>query len=291
MSLTVTMKIFSGRPNPIWVLPEAAADEFHDRLARIRSTARSSNLKPAGSLGGLGYRGFKVQAIGEPTATYIHAGIVDPGRHDPTFLTEDRDLEEWLFAIHQKQLSPAIQEHVERYLQIGVAHDIIILKPPLGLCPGCHAKDAPLYDQKPWWQGSQTEEQNNCYNYANNRITNTFAQPGKASGHLFTQEINCTDPGSVLAAAISDGLVASSNFTHPLAAGKGWYVALVLWPGSDFHWYRQDSNGCWSGKPDGDYVTNADNAHNHISDPKTADRGPYTVFCSYMITRCGLKIT
>jgi hypothetical protein len=142
MSLTVTMKIFSGRPNPVWVLPEAAANEFHDRLARIRSTARASNLKPAGSLGGLGYRGFKVQAIGEPTSTYIHAGVVDPGGHDPTFLTDDRDLEKWLFAINQKQLSPAIQEHVERSLQIGVAHEVIILKPPLGLCPACHAKDA-----------------------------------------------------------------------------------------------------------------------------------------------------
>ena len=40
-----------------------------------------------------------------------------------------------------------------------------------------------------------------------------------------------------------------------------------------------------------DDVTNADNAHNHISDPKTADRGPYTVFCSYMVTRCGVKIS
>jgi hypothetical protein len=291
MPLTVTMKIFSGRPNPTWVLPDAAADEFNDRITRIRNTASTSNLKPAGTFPRLGYRGFKVQSIGESNAIYIHAGIVDPGRHSPTYLTDDRELERWLYSIHQKELSATVQEHVERSLQLAVSHEGIILRQPLGTCPLCQAKDAPVYDQKPWWQGSGTSENNNCYNYANNRITNTIAQPGRASGHLFTQNHNCTDPGSVLAAAISDGLVASPNFSAPLAANQGWYVALVLWPGTDFHWYRQDSNGCWSGKPgDGD-VTNADNAHNHISDPKTADRGSYTVFCSYMITRCGIKIS
>lgn len=290
MPLTVTMKIFSGRPNPVWVLPDSAANEFHDRVSRIRSTARISNLKPLGALGGLGYRGFKVQAIGDPNSTYIHAGIVDSGRHNPTYLTEDRELEKWLFATNQKQFPRDIQDHVERDLEIAVAHEGIILRQPFGTCPVCHAADALPFDTGTWVQGSGTGDYNNCYNYANNRITNTFAQPGKASGNPFTQENNCTDPGSVLAGAISDGLLTSPNFTNPLAANQGWYVALVLWPGHDFHWYRQDSNGCWSGKPDGDDVTNGDNSHNHISDPKTADRGPYTLFCSYMITRCGVKI-
>jgi hypothetical protein len=292
MPLTVTMKIFSGRPNPVWILPDSAANEFHDRITRIRSVARISNLKPAGALGGLGYRGFKVQAIGDPNSTYIHAGIVDPGRHNVTYLTDDRELEKWLFATNQKNFHRDIQDHVERSLQLSVAQEAIILQqqPPFRICPVCYAKDAPLYDQSPWWQGVETSESNNCYNYANNHITNTTAQPGKASGHLFTQENNCTDPGSVLAGAVSDGLVVSPNFSTPLAAGQGWYVALVLWPGHDFHWYRQDSNGCWSGKPGDDDVTSVDYSHNHISDPKTADRGPYTTFCSYMITRCGMKI-
>jgi hypothetical protein len=290
MPLTVTMKIFSGRPNPTWVLPEAAANEFNDRLARIGRTASISNLKPAGTLSTLGYRGFKIQSVGQSEPTYINAGIIDRGRHKPTFLTEDRDLERWLFSTNQKQFSRDLQDHVERSFQLAVEHEGIILKQPFATCPTSQAKDAPLYDQAPWWQGVETSESNNCYNYANNHITNTTAQPGKASGHLFTQENNCTDPGSVLAGAASDGLVASPNFSTPLAAGQGWYVALVLWPGHDFHWYRQDSNGCWSGKPGDDDVTSVDYSHHPISDPKTADRGPYTTFCTYMITRCGIKI-
>lgn len=290
MSLTVTMKIFSGRPNPVWVLPEASANEFNDRLARIARTASISNLKPAGTLNSLGYHGFKVQSVGQSDAIYISAGIIDRGRHKPTFLTEDRDLERWLLSTNVKQFSRDLQDHVERSLQLAVAHEGIILKQPFATCPTSQAKDAPLYDPSPWWQGVETSESNNCYNYANNHITNTTAQPGKASGHLFTQENNCTEPGSVLAGAVSDGLIASPNFSTPLAAGQGWYVALVLWPGHDFHWYRQDSNGCWSGKPGDDDVTSTDYSHNHITDPKLADRGPYTVFCSYMITRCGIKI-
>jgi hypothetical protein len=290
MPLTVTMKIFSGRPNPVWVLPEAAANEYRERVSRISATAATSNLKPLGALGGLGYRGFKVQTIGDPIPTYIHAGIVDRGRHLPTFVTENRDLERWIFSTNQKQFPPGIQEHVERSLQVGVAHEGIILRPPFGTCPVSHAVDALPYVPGIWVEGSGTGDYNNCYNYANNRITNTFAQPGTASGNPFTQEHNCTDPGSVLAGAVSDGLVASPNFSAPLAANQGWYVALVLWPGHDFHWYRQDSSGCWSGKDDGEDVTNADYSRNHISDPKTADRGPYTVFCSYMVTRCGVKI-
>ena len=90
-------------------------------------------------------------------------------------------------------------------------------------------------------------------------------------------------------AAVADGLVASANFTQAIA--DGWYVALVIWPNVDFHWYRQDKIGCWSHKPGSTAVTNKDNSGNPITDPKTANRGGYTQFCSYMITRpCKVRI-
>ena len=79
--------------------------------------------------------------------------------------------------------------------------------------------------------------------------------------------------------------------TAKLFAGKGWYVALVVWPGTDYHWYRQDKVGCWSHKPGQTAVRNVDNAGQPIADPKTCNRGPYTVFCSYMVTKRGLSIS
>jgi hypothetical protein len=44
MSVTVTLNVFSGRPNPTWVLSANDAIELQDRLDGIVDT---SNLKPA----------------------------------------------------------------------------------------------------------------------------------------------------------------------------------------------------------------------------------------------------
>jgi hypothetical protein len=89
----------------------------------------------------------------------------------------------------------------------------------------------------------------------------------------------------VTPAAQADGLVVTPNFSGVLAPGFGWYVALVIWPNNDYHWYRQDKNGCWSHKPGETPVRNVDNSGNQIADPKTCNRGPYTQFCTYMITK------
>jgi hypothetical protein len=67
----------------------------------------------------------------------------------------------------------------------------------------------------------------------------------------------------------------------------GHLVALVIAPGADFHWYRKGSDGLWSHKPGSTPVTNLDNAGNPIADPRVADRGPYTQFCTFMIVMDG----
>jgi hypothetical protein len=58
----------------------------------------------------------------------------------------------------------------------------------------------------------------------------------------------------------------------------------------DFHWYRQDEVGCWSHKPGGTLVRDSDNGGNRITDPQLADRGPYTDFCTNMVTRRQVQI-
>jgi hypothetical protein len=291
MSMIVTLHVFSGRPNPAWLIPEDGAVEFNERLARITIAARVSTLKPAGVTGGLGYRGFTVQDQNGARSITIHAGIIDPGRHSMTFLTEDRELERWLLTTGRTAIPEEVRLYVERDLGTRVLQGPIILQhPPTLACFVSVAHDSPLLDVALWSWSSASSADNNCYNYANDRMTNTFAQPGKGSGHIFTQNKTCTGAGSVEEAAASDGLVACPTFNDKLTAGNGWYVALVLWPGHDFHWYRQDSNGCWSNKVGGNDASSFDNSHNTIKDPQTADRGPYTIFCSYMVTKCCLKI-
>ena len=133
----------------------------------------------------------------------------------------------------------------------------------------------PSYHPAFWNDSGQVQWNNNCYNYANNKRTDTFAQPGRAAGSIWTA-LTCP---AVDVAAVADGL------TRLPAGGscprKECRVALVVAPGWDYHWYRRDKNGLWTHKPGGTRATNLDNSMNPISNPETANRGPYTDFCGY----------
>jgi len=116
---------------------------------------------------------------------------------------------------------------------------------------------------------------NNCYNYANDKITYTFAQPGRGSGQMFTA-IDC---GNVGAAAQRDGQIPVASASSTPAQGH--FIALVIWPGRDYHWYRLDSNAMWSHKPGQTPARNTDSSDRPISDPSSCDPGPYTAWCGY----------
>jgi len=141
----------------------------------------------------------------------------------------------------------------------------------------------PPYNPAIWNDHDGVELNNNCYNYATNKRTNTFAQPGKASIGAVT-DMACTP---VLQSAIEDGLIPwVENVQCPSDKRK---VALVVAPGTDYHWYRQDSNGNWSHKPGGTDATNLDGAGNPITNPRLANRAGgginYVNFCAYMCVR------
>jgi hypothetical protein len=129
--------------------------------------------------------------------------------------------------------------------------------------------------QPAFWNGSRIGS-NNCYNYTSNKATNTFAQPGRASGAPFTS-LTCA---SVKAAAIADGYEPISGYPSYVLDFKSG-AALVVAPGVDYHWYRLDENGTWTHKPGGTSATNRDNSGNTITDPRTANRGVYTDFCGF----------
>ena len=133
-----------------------------------------------------------------------------------------------------------------------------------------------------WWNVPAIQPHNNCYNYACDYRTDTFAQPGRAAGAMYTA-LSCA---SVRPAAIADDLINSSNANNRCPR-EGHLVALVIAPGWDFHWFRKGRNGYWSHKPGGTAVTNVDNSGVTIPDPRTANRGPYTQFCTFMVVMHG----
>jgi hypothetical protein len=154
--------------------------------------------------------------------------------------------------------------------------DIVVLRP---VCP-C----APDADLAAWNSNPSVTSNNNCYNYGTNYRTDTFAQPGKATAQQWTSLAACNVAAPAISAkmgAVSDGLV-----DKPLQDNKcispGHLVALVNAPNSDYHWFRKGPNGRWSHKPGPTPATLLDNSGNVITDPRTADRGSYINFCTFM---------
>lgn len=273
MSVLVTLDIFSGRENPTWMLSE---DQVKDLVGR-RNRNKAAFVRGA-SPSVLGYRGFSLrEARSDTGATLAQAA----GRTAFSGRVADGEVEEFLLSTMPED---ALQSEVRALVrgELGRPAQLIAeaaAAPPSVICPKCVAVDAPAYNPAFWNQPS-IQPRNNCYNYANNRATNTFAQPGRAHGAQ-TSTMQCAQ---VNAAAIKDGLRNVPNFTTPLAKGRGWYVALVIWPNVDYHWYRQDNVGCWSHKPGQTAARNTDNSGKPITDPRTCNRGGYIQFCGYMNT-------
>ena len=160
----------------------------------------------------------------------------------------------------------------------GAVHNITARAPN----PVSTACGIPPYSPAYWNDAGIIQYNNNCYNYGNNKRTDTYAQPGRYGGAQATV-IQCTN---VTAGAIADGLIqTTATGTCPNGTDK---IAMVVDPGHDYHWYRQGSDGMWSHKPGGGQATNLDNSSNTISNPETANRCGsglcYSQFCGYFCT-------
>jgi RHS repeat-associated protein len=131
----------------------------------------------------------------------------------------------------------------------------------------------PSYEPEKWNDGGNRDDgrsiqgNSNCYAYACNQ-KGPFAghygmNPGDASGHPIESESDITAEG-IRKRAISDGL-------SPVPVKGGYRVYLVVDPGSDYHWYREDSNGKWSQKHGSMPVDNVDASGRPITNPERAN--------------------
>ncbi len=151
-------------------------------------------------------------------------------------------------------------------------------------CGSTPCPDHPPYDPG-LWNNPPIRNSTNCYAYAANDPNGHppgKPQPGEHCGHPMT-DTTCAE---VSRAAQCDGMIPAPNPPTPRA---GYYpVALVMDPGVDYHWYRQDDNGRWSHKPGNTDARDVDASGNPITNPQTANRdysgsgGPnYRDFCGY----------
>lgn len=294
-TLQITVDIFSGRPNPII---ELSARESREAIALLKNLRRiekgETGLPPTPTLG---YRGLLVEQVGRVTRRLprrfrlAHETVaVGPELQ----VAEDDAFERLVLSgarIRRLRLGPRfpdlLRREVARFRRVRKAWP---WRPPRHRRPRTRlrCRCAPLYEPAWWNDGSQRELHNNCYNYGTNYRTDTFrqisdgSQPGAAAGAMYS---SLTGP-AVRDAAVADGLI-NSRLANNICPREGHLVALVIAPGIDFHWFRKGRTGLWSHKPGSTPVTDRDNSNHVIPDPRTANRGMYTQFTTFMVVMHG----
>ena len=296
--LTIEVDVFSGRPNPTWMITDQ--DEVKELLGAVRE-AGGAHAKPGAGFSGLGYREVLVTSMGDDErlsrlprefavgtiaakdrdasreiATRLIEGMtrhtdVHLVAHDLTPLNTKglldyiRDLLEKLFADPPRLRKPPPAPHPENPLRTTV---------PDERCKQCNY-EVSQYNPG-FWNVPGVQPYNNCYNSARNWRTNTFAQPGRAHGAQ-TENMSCP---TVTTAAKADGLVPRCKCL-PESEWPRRLMALVIAPGHDYHWYREQRGGFWGHKPGKTAARNWDSNNVLVVNPETCARGPYTKFCDY----------
>jgi len=293
MKIKLTVDVFSGRPNPTIELTGRDASRVIDRL-KIQSSFQKDSARTVPAPHGLGFRGLIVEQLSGASAKIPKRILVAPDRAyaDSVSADADPELESIIYdhlteaqdignkTVFKKFLRAEIERsRIERVAIIDRFKPGKLKIPTRIICP-C----APTHEIAWWNDGGQRQFNNNCYNYSTNYRTDTFAQPGKANNAQYTSLSGCSVAAGQRSA--KDGAIADSLINTPLANNKcpktGHLVALVVAPNWDYHWYRKGPDGRWSHKPGGTAATLLDNSGHVITDPRNADRGPYTQFCTFM---------
>jgi hypothetical protein len=296
--LRIEVDMFSGRPNPVWIVTEAdVTKEFLGAVGRTEGTA----AKQGAGFTGLGFREVRVDLIGddEPrrrgvtkqfalastaAADLKSSGALARRLIEAMPLRSEVQLVQHAITPLTPELRDLILERLVRFL----AHPPRPRppkpwpNPPNPLittvndtkCEKCQYEVSQF--NPAFWNNPAVQPYNNCYNYARNWRTDTFAQPGRAHGAQ-TGIMACAN---VTTAAMADGLRKRCDCL-PQSEYPRRLMALVIDPGVDYHWYRHQRGGFWGHKPGNTAARNVDNSNVLIVNPETCNRDGYTNFCGY----------
>ncbi|CAF0772597.1 unnamed protein product [Rotaria sordida] len=266
---SVTLHVFSGTSNPVWKINIRQLTKI--KQLAYKSLYQHNNVtllsKPTTRI--MGYQGFTISCSSDK----------------PVFVHGLSPVEHLLLLGGRHYLSASVIRHVRDHVG-EVMSDITHIESNNADCnhvPIVGPDTVPKYDPKSDDEGCfitrQTE--NNCYAYGTDIVTNTYPQPGRGSGKIWSFN-TCVDMGN---ASVRDGLVYNGTKLPKKPPENGHFAALLIWPDTNFHWIRMDANGYWSHKPGGTPVRNKDNRGLPIVDPSKSDFSPWTQFCSYFIAQ------
>lgn len=286
--MRVTLDIFSGRPNPSW---ELSSWQVRELRARVADNALKSARVTHPSLG---FRGLIVTSQSDdfaglrlPAAFRVGAPDLEPTADreaPPAQKGETHASTLWLLQTAVGSLDPNLlafaSGEMRKFSPTKVqASRMSALQGTVAVPPG--VRSSPYNPD--YWDELSVQPYNNCYNFATNFRSDTTAQPGRISGAQYS-EISCWNVGT---AASWDGVGTTVQAVSNL-------VALVIWPGVDFHWYRMQAEGFWAHKIGHGPATNMESGGNVIQGeltPANCGRGPYTSFCGYRYSPVGVHVT
>lgn len=291
---TVTIDVYSGRPNPSYVI---GRDEAAEVLRGIPSAAMAH---PSTRFDGLGFRGVIVVAHTDDPAS---AGFKLPSRFvlgGGAADDEDAGLEAAQKLIRgvagHQPLNAAVPTDDEIGALVNLARQrgpsaavpdslpsVPVVPPSADLDTGSTCSiERSKFNPAFWNDDPNVRAHNNCYNYASDWRTDNFAQPGLGGGQPAPWPPTCEGVGAAL---LADGC--HHRFDgFPDSEAPRRLIALVIAPGQDFHFYRIASavEGFWGHKPGQMPARNYDNSGQLITSPETCNRGNYTQFCGYFYT-------
>ncbi|GGV36523.1 hypothetical protein [Streptomyces spectabilis] len=302
--LRITADIFSGRPDPV----SDITDESEVRaLLREVDSNRSLFLSEAPPEGGLGVRGFWLEPLNDELGSdfgteprlYLPVGAQARGGRAAEIGERLVTLMESGEPAASGEAAEVMDASLRDFVipQLAVPARVTVTDQTTSTGAGPEAEDGSAegsaevstkaactielgaFNPGFWNNDSTVRLNNNCYNYASNWRTNTFAQPGRGCGNMY-KAITCAE---VTRASLCDGMHHRFD-CFPDTEKPRYLVALVIAPGPgfiDFHWFRKQNEGFWGHKPGSTAARNTDNSGNVIFNPETANRGPYTVFCGY----------
>jgi len=306
--LEIELDIFSGMPNPTWILPAKEEAELYERL---RADPRQVSREVSASMRvGLGYRGLLVRRIKTDDGPWEKALAGRSASFADAFrlglVATKEPAADWLLRSanhHGARLADEVQAAASRGL-VKIPATRGPRKPDDKIdhkrveTPKL-AAEAPIRPgtepHETWWAcGSNYFSanagffndpahvtRNNCYCFASNhRADVRYALPGRRGGRPATS-MTC---GSVIDGLRADGW---KDGCEPNALT----IVMVIWPGVDYHFYRLVTGGpywWWGHKPGGTPAKYTDDCGHAIYQyqgrgyaPNNICRGGYTNFCGY----------
>jgi hypothetical protein len=310
--LEVEIDVFSGMPNPTFQLSSREEREMLDRI--MADPDQMSPVMEGMEDVGLGYRGVIVRQIKADTGAWSKATRPKDTRMPaasaarPDALPVESRLgirpstaggaAEWLLQVSERR-RVAISDDVREVMQAGIHRlpltaeaverpvegDFVVdqsriaeVTPRGAAWWACF--DRPYYSANAqYFNVPEAVTRNNCYCFASNHLANVrYALPGRRGGRPSVPPLpQC---GNVIDGLRADGWVDGCQ-TNTIT------IAMVIWPGEDYHFYRVVTGGpewWWGHKPGATPARYTDESRRPLKQPlrpDSCDRGPYVHFCGF----------